>query len=41
MVLKNNNITFNGDHFLQINGTDKGTKMAPSNAIIFMEKFEK
>ena len=41
MVLKKNNITFNGDHYLQINGTARGTKMAPSYANIFMGKFEK
>jgi hypothetical protein len=36
MVLKKNNFTFNGDHYLQINGTAMGTKMAPSYANIFM-----
>ena len=41
MVLKKNNFTFNGDHYLQINGTAMGTKMAPSYANIFMGKFEK
>ena len=41
MVLKKNNFTFNGDNYLQINGTAMGTKNAPSNAIIFMGKFEK
>ena len=41
MVLRKNNITFNGDHYLQINGTAMGTKMAPSYANIFMGKFEK
>jgi hypothetical protein len=41
MVLKRNNFTFNGDHYLQINGTAMGTKMAPSYANIFMGKFEK
>jgi hypothetical protein len=41
MVLKKNNITFNGDHYLQINGTVMGTKMAPSYANTFMGKFEK
>jgi hypothetical protein len=41
MVLKKNNFTFNGDHYLQIDGTAMGTKKAPSNAIIFMGKFEK
>jgi hypothetical protein len=33
--------TFNGDHYLQINGTAMGTKMAPSYANTFMGKFEK
>jgi hypothetical protein len=41
MVLKKNNFTFNGNHYLQINGTAMGTKMAPSYANIFMGKFEK
>lgn len=41
LVLKKNNFTFNGDHFLQINGTAMGTKMAPSYANIFMGKLEK
>jgi hypothetical protein len=40
-VLKKNNFTFNGDHYLQINGTAMGTKMAPSYANIFMGKIEK
>jgi hypothetical protein len=41
MVLEKNNFTFNGDHYLQINGTAMGTKMAPSYANIFMGKLEK
>jgi hypothetical protein len=41
MVLKKNNFTFNGDHYLQINGTAMGTNMAPSYANIFMGKLEK
>ena len=36
LVLKNNNFTFDGSHYLQINGTAMGTKMAPSYANIFM-----
>jgi hypothetical protein len=36
-----NNFTFNGDHYLQINGSAMGTKMAPSYANTFMGKFEK
>jgi hypothetical protein len=35
LVLKNNNVTFDGNHYLQINGTAMGTKMAPSCANIF------
>jgi hypothetical protein len=35
-VLKNNNFTFDGNHYLQINGTAMGTKMAPSYANMFM-----
>ena len=41
MVLKKNNFTFNGDHYLQINGTAMGTKMVPCYANTFMGKFEK
>jgi hypothetical protein len=40
LVLKHSNFTFNGEHFLQINGTAMGTKMAPSFASIFMGKLE-
>ena len=40
LVLKNNNLTFNGKHYLQILGTAIGTKMAPSYANIFMGKVE-
>ena len=36
LVLKNNNFTFHGSHYLQINGTDMGTKMALFYANIFM-----
>ena len=41
LVLNHNNFTFNAEHFLQINGTTMGTKMAPSYANIFMGKLEK
>jgi hypothetical protein len=34
LVLKNNNFTFDGNHYLQINGRAMGTKMAPSYAKI-------
>ena len=40
LVLKNNNFTFDGNHYLQINGTAMGTKMAPSYANIFMRDLE-
>ena len=40
MILTNNTFTFNGQHYRQINGTATGTKMAPSYANLFMEKFE-
>ncbi|XP_071155741.1 uncharacterized protein [Mytilus edulis] len=40
LVLKCNNFVFNGEHFLQVNGTAMGTKMAPSYANIFMGKLE-
>ena len=39
-TLKLNNFMFNGDHYLQINGTSMGTKMAPSYANIFMGDLE-
>jgi hypothetical protein len=41
MVHRKNNFIFNGDHYLQINGTAMGTKMAPSYANIFMGRSEK
>ena len=40
MVLKNNNLTFDGNHCLQINGTAMGTKMASSYANIFIGDLE-
>ena len=40
IVLTNNNLTFNGKHYVQILGTAIGTKMAPSYAGIFMGKLE-
>ena len=40
LILKNNNITFHGKHFLQIQGTAIGTNMAPSYANIFMGIYE-
>jgi hypothetical protein len=38
--LINNNFTFDANHYLQINGTAMGTKMAPSYANIFMGDLE-
>ena len=40
LVLKSNNFTFEGNHYLQINGTAMGTKMAPSYANIFMGELQ-
>ncbi|KAJ1088372.1 hypothetical protein NDU88_001529 [Pleurodeles waltl] len=40
VILKSNNFTFNGKHYLQIQGTSMGTRMAPSYANIFMGKLE-
>jgi hypothetical protein len=39
-VLKLNNFEFNDQHYLQVNGTAMGTKMAPSYANIFTGKLE-
>lgn len=41
LVVKINNCNFGGNHYLQVNGTDMGTKMASSYANIFMGKSEK
>ena len=40
LVLKNNIFEFDGKHYLQIQGTAMGTKMAPAYANIFMGKIE-
>jgi hypothetical protein len=40
LVLKNNNFTFDGNYYLQINWTAMGTKMAPSYANISMGDLE-
>jgi hypothetical protein len=40
LVLKNNHFTFDGNYYLQINGTAMGTKMTPSYANIFMGDLE-
>ena len=41
LVLKCNNFEFNGKHYLQVQGTAMGTKMAPAYANIFMGRLEK
>ena len=41
LVLTNNNLVFNGKHYLQTRGTAIGPKMAPSYANIFMDKLER
>ena len=40
LVLKHNYFEFNGQIFLQQQGTAMGTRMAPNYAIIFMHKIE-
>ena len=40
LVLKHNYFEFNGQIFLQQQGTTMGTRMAPNYAIIFMYKIE-
>ena len=40
LVLKNNCFEFNGEIYLQKQGTAMGTRMAPNYAIIFMHKIE-
>ncbi len=40
IVLKCNNFDFNGKHFLQVNGTAMGTRVAPTYANLFMSDFE-
>jgi hypothetical protein len=39
-ILSKNNFSFNNDHYIQIQGTAMGTKMAPSYANIFMGELE-
>ena len=40
MILTMNNFSFNDNHYLQIQGTTMGTKMAPSYANLFLGYFE-
>ena len=40
IVLKNNVFEFNGNFYLQIQGTAMGTKMVPAYANLFMGKLE-
>ena len=40
IVLKNNVFEFNDNHYLQIQGTAMGIKMAPAHANLFMGKLE-
>ena len=41
LVLRTNNFTFCGKHFLQVGGTAMGTKAAPNYAINYMHCWEK
>ena len=41
LVLKCNNFEFNGQHYLQVQGTAMETKMAPAYANMFMGRLEK
>ncbi|XP_064479668.1 uncharacterized protein LOC135392988 isoform X2 [Ornithodoros turicata] len=40
LILKNNNFEFNDGHYLQVNGTAMGTKMAPNYANLFVGSLE-
>ena len=40
LILKENSFQFNGENYLQANGTAMGTKMAVAFANIFMAEFE-
>ena len=40
LVLTKNNFDFNGKHYLQVNGTAMGTRVAPTYANLFMADFE-
>ena len=39
-VLTKNNFQFNGNHYLQVSGTARGTRVAPTYANLFMADFE-
>ena len=41
LVLRTNNFTFCGKHYLQVGGTAMGTKGAPNSAIKYMHCWEK
>ena len=41
IVLKNNILEFAGEHFLQVQGTAMGMKLAPAYAKVFMGEVEK
>jgi hypothetical protein len=40
LILTRTNFNFNGEHYLQVSGTSMGTNVAPSYAILFMDKLE-
>ena len=39
-MLKLNNFTFNGEHYIQIKGTAMGTRMTPNVANVYMGRLE-
>ena len=41
LILKCNNFEFNGKHYLQVQGTARGTKLPPVDANIFMRRLER
>jgi hypothetical protein len=40
LILTKTNFNFNGEHYLQAGGTSMGTNVAPSYAILFMDRLE-
>jgi hypothetical protein len=40
LILTKTNFNFNGEHYLQVGGTSMGTNVAPSYAILFMDRLE-